>query len=100
MCSGYQGHAELAANHICRVRQDAALRQSLPHISERCLQPVLTNAGLQNGITYDYNTIYNMTDNTYEPFYITELAFCGGNTLLPDGRAFIVGGKPPSLLTH
>ena len=29
----------------------------------------------------------------YEPFYITELAFCGGNALLPNGDAFIVGGE-------
>ena len=50
--------------------------------------------GLQDGAkqSYDYNTVYNLTDNTFEPFYIQELAFCGGNTLLPDGRAFLVGG--------
>ncbi|KAK9791838.1 hypothetical protein WJX73_007086 [Symbiochloris irregularis] len=39
------------------------------------------------------STIYNMTDNTFEPFYIKEMAFCGANTLLPDGRAIIAGGN-------
>ena len=54
----------------------------------------------QNGTaqSYDYNTLYNLTDNTFEPVYIHELAFCGGNTLLPDGRAFIVGGQCPVAL--
>lgn len=50
---------------------------------------------VQRGDAYEYNTIYNMTDNTFEPFYIRELAFCGANTLLPDGRALIAGGMPP-----
>ena len=36
--------------------------------------------------------IYNMTDNTFKPYHITEHPFCSAHTLLPDGNAIIVGG--------
>ena len=37
--------------------------------------------------------MYNLTSNTFVPYHVAELPICGGHTLLPDGRALIVGGK-------
>ena len=100
----------------CRVQSCLCAHARLqaapaPHVAHRMC--------LQNGTAqgYDYNTLYDFETNvrprsrccgvhltlagpahpicvpqTFEPVYIHELAFCGGNTLLPDGRAFIVGG--------
>ena len=45
-----------------------------------------------NGTQTEMAAIYNMTDNTFKPYHITEHPFCSAHTLLPDGNAIIVGG--------
>lgn len=58
-----------------------------------------SSALLQIGGATQYASIYNLTSNTFKPFYIRELAFCGGHALLPDGRGLIVGGRAFLLLS-
>lgn len=53
-----------------------------------------------NGTQTEIAALYNMTSNTFVPFHITEHPFCGAHTLLPDGRAIIVGGEKVLLLTR
>ena len=46
-----------------------------------------------NGTWTEIAAIYNTVSNTFEPFHIPEAPFCGAQTILPDGRGIIVGGK-------
>ena len=48
---------------------------------------------VDNGETSECAAMYNLTANTFVPYHVAELPICAGHTLLPDGRAFIVGGK-------
>ena len=48
---------------------------------------------VDNGTTSECAAMYNLTSNTFVPYHVAELPICGGHTLLPDGRALIVGGK-------
>lgn len=48
---------------------------------------------VDNGETSECAAMYNLTSNTFVPYHVAELPICGGHTLLPDGRAFIVGGQ-------
>ena len=48
---------------------------------------------IDNGTTSECAAMYNLTSNTFVPYHVAELPICGGHILLPDGRAFIVGGK-------
>lgn len=48
---------------------------------------------VDNGTTSECSAMYNLTSNTFVPYHVAELPICGGHTLLPEGRALIVGGK-------
>ena len=48
--------------------------------------------GSGNDTWTEIASIYDLKTNTYKPFHIPEAPFCGAQTLLPDGRAIIVGG--------
>lgn len=48
---------------------------------------------VDNGTQSETASLYNLTDNTFKPFHMTELAEAGGHVLLPDGRGLIVGGQ-------
>ncbi|KAK9866371.1 hypothetical protein WJX84_008187 [Apatococcus fuscideae] len=52
---------------------------------------------VDNGQWTEIASIYNTITNTYQPFHITESPFCGAQTLLPDGRAILVGGSHTNL---
>lgn len=45
-----------------------------------------------NGSFTEIASIYDTVTNTFEPFHIPEAPFCGAQTILPDGRAILVGG--------
>ncbi|KAK9861867.1 hypothetical protein WJX84_011613, partial [Apatococcus fuscideae] len=47
---------------------------------------------VNNGTRVETAALYNLTDNTYQPFHITESPLCSGHVLLQDGSAFVVGG--------
>ena len=47
---------------------------------------------MEGGTWTEIAAIYDTNTNTYEPFRIPEAPFCGAQTILPDGRAIIVGG--------
>ena len=47
---------------------------------------------VDNGTRVETAALYNLTDNTYVPFHITESPLCSGHVLLQDGTAFVVGG--------
>lgn len=49
--------------------------------------------GSGNDTWTEIASIYDLKTNTYKPFHIPEAPFCGAQTLLPDGRAIIVGGE-------
>lgn len=54
------------------------------------------------GAQTELAALYNRSSNTFTPFHIAENPFCGAHTLLPDGRAVVVGGdmlqlNPPFL---
>ena len=49
---------------------------------------------VDNGTQTEIAAIYNMTDNTFEPYHIKENPFCGGQTLLANGQGVLVGGEP------
>lgn len=48
---------------------------------------------VDNGTTSECAALYNLENNTFVPYHVAELPICGGHTLLPDGRALIVGGE-------
>ena len=58
-----------------------------------CIKQVNLCLQVLNGSHTEIAALYNMTSNTFVPYHITEHPFCGAHTLLPDGRAIIVGGK-------
>lgn len=41
--------------------------------------------------------LYNLSDNTFVPFHITESPLCSGHLLTTDGKAIIAGGEPPCI---
>ena len=47
---------------------------------------------VDDGTWTEIASIYDTVTNTYEPFHIPEAPFCGAQTILPDGRAILVGG--------
>ena len=47
---------------------------------------------VDNGTRVETAALYNLTDNTYQPFHITESPLCSGHVLLQDGSAYVVGG--------
>ena len=47
---------------------------------------------VNDGTWTEIASIYDTVTNTYEPFHIPEAPFCGAQTILPDGRAILVGG--------
>lgn len=51
---------------------------------------------MDNNTRAEIAAIYNMTDNTFKPFHITEHPFCSAQTLLPNGQGVIVGGMSPT----
>ena len=51
-----------------------------------------------DGAYTEIASIYDTITNTFEPFHIPDAAFCGAQTVLPDGRAILVGGKRLQLL--
>lgn len=61
-----------------------------PHLlqAELC---VLLQTG--DGAYTEIASIYDTATNTFVPFHMPDAAFCGAQTILPDGRAIIVGGE-------
>ena len=55
---------------------------------------------MDNGTRVETAALYNLTDNTYTPFHITESPLCSGHVLTHDGTAFVVGGVSLLLLSH
>jgi hypothetical protein len=53
---------------------------------------VLLQVGSGNKTFTEIASIYDTKTNTFEPFHIPEAPFCGAQTILPDGRAILVGG--------
>ena len=60
------------------------------HAEELTLLGALQTA---DGKKVESAALYNLTDNTYERFHITESPLCSSHVLLPNGEAAIVGGK-------
>lgn len=56
--------------------------------AEHC---VLLQTG--DGAYTEIASIYDTATNTFVPFHMPDAAFCGAQTILPDGRAIIVGGE-------
>ena len=54
---------------------------------------------VDNGNNTEVAAMYNMTSNTFKPYHIAEHPFCSGHTLLPNGSAIIVGGRPALYLS-
>ena len=63
------------------------VQPQLPSHIQLCVMQV------DNGTTSECAALYYLENNTFVPYHVAELPICGGHTLLPDGRALIVGGE-------